>query len=66
MNDNTFLEAKVRGLEKENRMLRSTLWDQYFCAAITSYHGRMGQQTAAVAAAGMADEMMKVREARAK
>ncbi len=64
MSDLDFLEAKVRGLELENRQLRASLWDQYFCAAITSYHGRMGQVTAAQAAAGMADQMMARRKER--
>lgn len=63
MSDMDFLEAKVKGLENENRALRESLWDGYFkaAAAATLHHGKV---TGVAAAAEIADEMMRVREAR--
>lgn len=65
MSDIDFLTAQVKGLENENRALRETMWDGYFktaCAA-TLHHGKV---TGVAAAAEIADEMMRVREARKK
>lgn len=63
MADTDFLETQVRSLEATNRALRESLWDGYFkaaCAA-TLYHGKA---TGVAAAAEIADEMLRVREAR--
>lgn len=69
MSDIEFLEAKVNGLERENRLLRSTLWDQYFCAAINGFLAdgvthRISPISAVQSSAHMADEMMKIRAGR--
>ena len=63
MSENEFLETKVRGLEQENRTLRSTLWDQYFSAAIT---GLLANNSAnpVEQAALIAEQMMQVRNGR--
>lgn len=62
------LEAQVRFLERENRNLRSTLWDSYFCAAMKGIlAGSVFERSATSTeiAASIADEMLKIREARA-
>jgi len=63
MSDIDFLTAKVRGLENENRALRETMWDGYFKAACAATLHR-GKVSGVSAAAEIADEMMRVREAR--
>lgn len=65
MADIDFLETRMRVLEKENRALRMTLWDQFFMAACnaTMHHGKV---TGVSAAAEVADEMLRVRQERWK
>jgi len=61
------LEAQVQYLERESRRLRLTLWDDYFCAAMTimiRYYAFADVAAVAAAAAELADEMLKIREAR--
>lgn len=66
MNEVDFLETRVRGLERENRELRLTLWDVYFSAAMTGVAACPTEPSniPVLAAAKLADEMMAVREKR--
>lgn len=71
MNEVDFLETKVRGLERENRELRLTLWDEYAKAALAgliSYYGDRGylcnRDSLHFAAADHADQMLAEREKR--
>jgi len=74
MDDIKFLETKVRGLERENRELRLTLWDEYAKAALAgliSYYGDRGylynrdsRTSLHFAAADHADQMLAEREKR--
>lgn len=59
------LTVNNRRLERENKELRLTLWDQYFMAAIGTCL-KHGQVTGTKMAVAVADEMMAAREARNK
>lgn len=64
MPENDILETQVMALEKENRALKQTLWDQFFLAALqaTMNHGKV---TGVACAAEIADEALRVRNKRA-
>ena len=61
MNEVDFLAAQVRGLERENRQLRSTLFDQYFCAAMAGTLAAGTFHEAAQIAARQTREMLEIR-----
>lgn len=65
MTDLQTLETRIRELENENRTLKATLWDQYFCVA-ASAHLQVAPQNEATlqAAAVAAEEMLKIRKGR--
>lgn len=74
MNEVDFLETRVRGLEREIRELRLTLWDEYAKASLTgliSYYGdvshicdRDSRTSLHFAAGDHADQMLAEREKR--
>lgn len=63
MNDVETLEANLRFAEAENRKLKQGLWDEFFKAALSAilHHGKI--ITGVKAAAEIADEALRMRNA---
>lgn len=63
MNDTEFLQAKIRGLENENRTLRETLRDRFAAAALAGLAATKNQtvENIAIAAYIQADAMLEAR-----
>ena len=64
MEDIDALEIQVRFLERENRALKQTLWDEFFKAALMGGVLRHGAITGVKAAAEVADNAMTLRAER--